>query len=465
MIKRKELIRKLAGWGEFILLTAFGMFFLFFLMNIIFPVREKIPYSQQILAADNTLMYAFLSDDEKWRMLVRSEEINQQLRKAILYKEDRFFYYHFGVNPIAIIRAAFNNIVYQKRTSGASTITMQVARLLYPQERTYLNKFTEMFRSFQLEWKYSKEEILNMYFNLVPYGGNIEGIKAASLIYFGRNPDKMSLAQIVSLAIIPNRPGTLRPGANTGELVKFIQDKKQKGIFLTVFGFGGENLKDSRLEKLADDGDGQYAYIDNFNEAKKVFVNELGATLFTIAKDSKVQVEFNPAKVKEYRLVGYENRALNDEDFEDDKKDGGEIGAGHTVTALYEITLQDDIEEINQSQLKYQVIAIKESAISTDEILTVKFRYKDPEGTESKLISQPVLFSTLKDKPGITFNFSAAVAMFGMILKDSDYKGEANLEYVLELSESNLGEDEFGYREEFVQLVENAKRLNHFAGR
>ncbi|MBK6400218.1 MAG: penicillin-binding protein 1C [Bacteroidetes bacterium] len=220
MIKRKELIRKLAGWGEFILLTAFGMFFLFFLMNIIFPVKEKIPYSQQILAADNTLMYAFLSDDEKWRMLVRSEEINQQLRKAILYKEDRFFYYHFGVNPVAIIRAAFNNIVYQKRTSGASTITMQVARLLYPQERTYLNKFTEMFRSFQLEWKYSKEEILNMYFNLVPYGGNIEGIKAASLIYFGRNPDKMSLAQIVSLAIIPNRPGTLRPGANTGELVK-----------------------------------------------------------------------------------------------------------------------------------------------------------------------------------------------------------------------------------------------------
>ena len=220
MIKRKELIRKLAGWGECILLTAFGMFFLFFLMNIIFPVREKIPYSQQILAADNTLMYAFLSDDEKWRMLVRSEEINQQLRKAILYKEDRIFYYHFGVNPIAIIRAAFNNIVYQKRTSGASTITMQVARLLYSQERTYLNKFTEMFRSFQLEWKYSKEEILNMYFNLVPYGGNIEGIKAASLIYFGLKPDKMSLAQIVSLAIIPNRPGTIRPGANTGELVK-----------------------------------------------------------------------------------------------------------------------------------------------------------------------------------------------------------------------------------------------------
>ena len=122
-------------------------------------------------------MYAFLSADDKWRMLVQPEEINQQLRKAIIYKEDRYFYYHFGVNPIAILRAAFNNTIYQRRTSGASTITMQVARLMYPKKRTYLNKFTEMFRSFQLEWKYSKEEILNLYFNLVPYGGNIEGVK------------------------------------------------------------------------------------------------------------------------------------------------------------------------------------------------------------------------------------------------------------------------------------------------
>src|SRR5690606_39248645 len=227
--------------------------------------------------------------------------------------------------------------------------------------------------------------------------------------------------------------------SNTGELVKFIQEKKQKGIFLTVLGFGEENLKNSRLEKLADDGDGHYAYIDNFMEAKKVFVNELGATLFTIAKDSKIQVEFNPAKVKEYRLIGYENRALNDEDFDNDKKDGGEIGAGHTVTALYEITLQDNVEEISESNLKYQIVAVKESALNTDEILTVKFRYKDPDGTESKLISQPVLFSALKETPGTNFNFSAAVAMFGMILKGSDYIGDANLDDVLELAESNLG--------------------------
>ena len=235
MIKPNRLKRKLSRWAEFALFCAFCFFFLFFLMNIVFPLKDKIPYSQQIVASDKTLMYAFLSADDKWRMLVQPEEINQQLRKAIIYKEDRYFYYHFGVNPIAILRAAFNNTIYQRRTSGASTITMQVARLMYPKKRTYLNKFTEMFRSFQLEWKYSKEEILNLYFNLVTYGGNIEGVKAASLIYFGRKPDKMSLAQIVSLAIIPNRPGTLRPGTNTDELVKarnkWLQKMKVDKLF------------------------------------------------------------------------------------------------------------------------------------------------------------------------------------------------------------------------------------------
>jgi Ca-activated chloride channel family protein len=253
--------------------------------------------------------------------------------------------------------------------------------------------------------------------------------------------------------------------SDTKELVKFVQEKKQKRIFLTVLGFGEENLKDSRLEKLADDGDGHYAYIDNFMEAKKVFVNELGATLFTIAKDSKIQVEFNPAKVKEYRLVGYENRLMADEDFDDDKKDGGEIGAGHTVTALYEIVPREDLDELSKAELKYQLVAIKESAKTTDEILTVKFRYKDPDGTESKLISLAVLHGSLKENPTNTFNFSCAVAMFGMILKDSEHKGNSNLDYVLELAESNLGEDSFGYREEFVDLVQKAKRMNHFAER
>ncbi len=221
--------------AERLLLGAFCIFLLFQILNIISPLKKKISYSQQILSSDNSLMYSFLSKDDKWRMLVETKDISVQLRKAIIYKEDRYFKYHFGVNPIAIFRAAFNNLVYQKRTSGASTITMQVARLMYPKDRTYLNKIIEIFRAFQLEWMYSKEEILNLYFNLVPYGGNIEGIKAASLIYFGRQPDRMSLGQIVTMTIIPNRPGTLRPGSNSGELIrsrnKWLNKMKADNLF------------------------------------------------------------------------------------------------------------------------------------------------------------------------------------------------------------------------------------------
>lgn len=350
-------------------------------------------------------------------------------------------------NKLPLLKRAFKLLAKQLRSDDRVSIVVYASSTGTVLEPTY---------------GYDKEKILDAISNLEA-GGSTAGGAGIQLAYKIAEKNFMSDG---NNRVILATDGDFNVGiSNTGELVKFIQEKKQKGIFLTVLGFGEENLKDSRLEKLADDGDGHYAYIDNFNEAKKVFVNELGATLFTIAKDSKIQVEFNPAKVKEYRLIGYENRALNDEDFDDDKKDGGEIGAGHTVTALYEITLQDNVDEISESNLKYQIVAVKESAINTDEILTVKFRYKDPDGTESKLISQPVLFSSLKEKPGINFNFSAAVAMFGMILKDSDYKGDANLDYVLELAESNLGEDEFGYREEFVQLVENAKRLNHFAER
>ena len=350
-------------------------------------------------------------------------------------------------NKLPLLKRAFKLLAKQLRSDDRVSIVVYASSTGTVLEPTY---------------GYDKEKILDAISNLEA-GGSTAGGAGIQLAYKIAEQNFMSDG---NNRVILATDGDFNVGiSNTGKLVKFIQEKKQKGIFLTVLGFGEENLKDSRLEKLADDGDGHYAYIDNFNEAKKVFVNELGATLFTIAKDSKIQVEFNPAKVKEYRLIGYENRALNDEDFDDDKKDGGEIGAGHTVTALYEITLQDNVDEISESNLKYQIVAVKESAINTDEILTVKFRYKDPDGTESKLISQPVLFSSLKEKPGINFNFSAAVAMFGMILKDSDYKGDANLDYVLELAESNLGEDEFGYREEFVQLVENAKRLNHFAER
>ena len=193
MINKEKFISKAMRYAEVSILCAIALFFFFFIVNIIFPLQPKILYSQQIVSSDNTLMYAFLSADQKWRMKAELNEISPQLKKAIIYKEDKYFYYHYGVNPFAVVRAAFYNTLYRKRTSGASTISMQVARLMYPKHRTYLNKAIEMFRAVQLEWNYSKEEIIQMYFNLVPYGGNIEGVKAASLIYFGRKPDKMSL--------------------------------------------------------------------------------------------------------------------------------------------------------------------------------------------------------------------------------------------------------------------------------
>lgn len=202
------------GLTLFILLPAV----LFFLLNILFPLKASIDYSTVITAKDGTVLQAFLSQDEKWRMMVEPEEISPRLKKAILYKEDKYFYYHPGINPVAVIRAILNNVFQARRTSGASTITMQVARLLYPAKRTYLNKCVELFRAFQLELNFSKEEILRLYFNLVPYGGNIEGVKAASLLYYGRLPEKLSLGQLTTLAIIPNRPGSLRIGRNSEAL-------------------------------------------------------------------------------------------------------------------------------------------------------------------------------------------------------------------------------------------------------
>ena len=208
---------------------------IFFILNLIFPLKVNVDYSQIILDKDGSVIHSFLTKDDKWRMYTELNEISPGLRKAIIYKEDKYFYWHLGINPFAICRAMINNIFYSRRTSGASTISMQVIRLLFPNERTYFNKITEMFRAVQLEMKYSKEEILQFYMNLVPYGGNIEGVKAASLLYFGRLPDKLSLAQIVALAVVPNRPVSLKPGKNNDRIFesrnKWLIKMKQSEIF------------------------------------------------------------------------------------------------------------------------------------------------------------------------------------------------------------------------------------------
>ena len=203
------------------------IFFLFFLLfDLIFPFRTKINYSQLINARDSTVLYAFLSDDDKWRMKTDLHEIIPQLKNVIIFKEDKYFYYHPGVNPFALLQAFGKNLIRKRHISGASTISMQVARLLEPKSRTYGNKFIEIFRAFQLELHFSKDEILQLYLNLVPYGGNVEGVKSASVLYFNRLPNQLSLAQVVTLAIVPNRPTSLNLGKTNG----FIFSERNKWI-------------------------------------------------------------------------------------------------------------------------------------------------------------------------------------------------------------------------------------------
>ncbi len=236
-----------------------------------------------------------------------------------------------------------------------------------------------------------------------------------------------------------------------GELQKLIEEKRKTGVYLTVLGFGMGNLHDDTMEILANKGNGNYAYIDSLLEAKKVLVKEIGATFFAVANDVKIQVEFNPAKVGGYRLIGYENRALNDEDFKDDTKDAGEIGAGHTVTALYEIIPVGSSSIPKVNGLKYQQI----KTISSNEMLTVKVRYKNKISSSSKEISQIVKQQNKSlDKTSKDFRFAIAVAGYGMILRGSEYNQEFDWKDCLKLAKTGRGKDDNGYRAEFIRLVE-----------
>lgn len=263
--------------------------------------------------------------------------------------------------------------------------------------------------------------------------------------------------------IILATDGDFNVGASSNEAMEdLIEQKRKEGVFLTVLGFGMGNYKDSKMEILADKGNGNYAYIDNILEAKKVLVNEFGGTLFTIAKDVKIQVEFNPANVTAYRLIGYENRKLNDEDFNNDRKDAGELGSGHTVTALYEI-IPKGVDSYFKpiDDLKYQHKKPKtEKTAYGDELLTVKFRYKAPDEEASKLIVKTVENTvTALDKTSDNFRWSAAVATYGMLLKDSDYIENGDYQLVKDLAKSAKGKDDNGYRIEFIKLVESSSLL------
>jgi Ca-activated chloride channel homolog len=251
--------------------------------------------------------------------------------------------------------------------------------------------------------------------------------------------------------------------SSDAELIRLIEDYRDRDVFLSVLGFGTGNLQDAKMEQLANRGNGNYSYIDNILEAKKVLVNEIGGTLLTIAKDVKIQVEFNPAKVQAYRLIGYENRLLQAEDFNNDKKDAGELGAGHSVTALYEIIpvgVNSSFELPEVDPLRYQQNTEEFSGNTSDELMLIKLRYKQPTGDTSELISQPLLDQEISlENTSNNFKFAAAVAEFGMILRESKYQGSANFEQVVNLARQSQGEDAAGDRAEFIRLVAACKNL------
>jgi penicillin-binding protein 1C len=239
------------NWKRRLRKTAFvlcGFLLLLIALHLIFPLPDRISYSTILTDRHGEIIHAYLTPDEKWRMKAELDEISPLLRKTILQKEDKFFYRHWGVNPFAMGRALIRNTLSGKRTSGASTITMQVARALEPKRRTVGNKVVEIFRALQLEWKYSKDEILQLYLNLVPYGGNIEGVKTASVLYFNKNPDHLSLAEITALSVIPNRPGTLVMGKHNDEIVK--QRNKWLQRFAREKLFTPKEIEDALQEPL-----------------------------------------------------------------------------------------------------------------------------------------------------------------------------------------------------------------------
>ncbi len=300
-----------------------------------------------------------------------------------------------------------------------------------------------------------KEKIIKVLDNLYASGGTSGG-RGIQLAY---EQAQKSFIKNGNNRIILATDGDFNIGINnTTDLEKFIEKQRESGIYMSVLGFGIGNYRDDMAETIADKGNGNYAYIDNITEAKKVLVNELSGTLFAVAKDVKLQLEFNPKYVKEYKLIGYENRMLANEDFTNDKKDAGEIGAGHTVTALYELVPSDG--KVAQS-LRYQSQELNEKG-KGNELGFLKIRYKDPKVKDAKSveITEPLVFNKKALKETSTdYRFAASVAEFGILLRDNSNKANATYYQVIELAEGAIGKDPEGYRKEFVRLVKSVKML------
>lgn len=304
----------------------------------------------------------------------------------------------------------------------------------------------------------SEEDIILDALDSLEAGGSTGGAEGIELAY---KLAKKNFIKGGNNRVILATDGDFNVGpSSVEELEAIISKKKESGIFLSVIGFGSGNLKDNRMETLADKGNGNYSYIDSTKEARKVLVDEMAGTLLTIAKDVKIQLEFNPMNVAGYRLIGYENRALRDKDFEDDTIDAGELGAGHRVSALYEIIPAGAAAA--GKELKYQSDDIEVNTKYKNEITEIRLRYKKPDQAESRELKKVVTYENTpvdKEKLSEDFYFASAIAEFGMLLRDSSYKGNTSLESVMELAEKGLGNDEDGYRLEFMLLVDRYKEL------
>ncbi|MFO7853402.1 MAG: YfbK domain-containing protein [Bacteroidota bacterium] len=346
-------------------------------------------------------------------------------------------------NKLPLLKSAFRLLVNELRPEDRVSIVVYAGAAGVVLEPTAGNK---------------KEEILQA-IDRLNAGGSTAGGEGLRLAYKLASENFMTEG---NNRIILATDGDFNIGVSSNaEMERLIEKKRDEGVFITVLGFGMGNYKDDKMEIIADKGNGNYAYIDNIQEARKVLVSEFGGTMFTIAKDVKFQIEFNPAMIKSYRLIGYENRLLNDEDFNDDRKDAGEMGAGHTVTAIYELVPAGSEEEgPSIDPLKYQEERrlVKEGI--GKELLTIKLRYKKPDGEKSILMQIPVKKKVLAfDKSSPDLRFSAAVASFGMILRDSEHKGSANLDSVIEMASRAKGDDEEGYRGEFIRLVKTVRDM------
>lgn len=350
----------------------------------------------------------------------------------------------FSPNKLPLVKSSLHLLVNQLRPSDQVTIVTYAGSANAALTTTHGNQKSKI-----------REAIDRM-----EAGGGTAGAAGIQLAY------KLAQEQFLSKGnnrVILCTDGDFNIGVSSDdELERLIEMKRNAGVFLSVLGFGMGNYQDAKLQKLANKGNGNHAYIDDIMEARKVFVHEFGGTLFTIAKDVKLQLEFNAQHVKGYRLIGYENRRLSNEDFNNDAKDAGEMGSGHTVTAIYELVLpgNDLPGTADVDSLKYQ--SVKHLPGNKDELLTIKMRYKDPDGEASKKIETVVRAQDAIDinKASTNVRFAASVASFGLTLSNSAYKGTANHLMALELAKHALGTDKDGYRREFVDLIERTMDID-----